>query len=116
MCLKLDLLNFSLVKWHQYIFGYQYSIGRFVLQETLSMTTSRQIYDLKFSTDQKLHNTYLSIEGLGFRLGLGLELNLIDQKKNFDRRTLQKMSANARISHKEGVWCKKNLNLSDSDT
>ena len=38
------------------------------------------------------------------------------KKKNFDRRTLKKMSANAETSDKEGVWCKKNLNLSDPDT
>ena len=38
------------------------------------------------------------------------------KKKNFDRRTLKKMSANAETSDKEGVWCKKNLNVSDPDT
>ena len=28
----------------------------------------------------------------------------------------KKMSANAETGDKEGVWCKKNLNLSDPDT
>ena len=56
------------------------------------------------------------IEKIRVKAGLGVGLNLIEQKKNFDRRTLKKMSANAKTSDKEGVWCKKNLNLSDPDT